>query len=771
MRVCALAFLAGILLVQHAPVLMPLWAACFLVPVVMLVWFRPQYLPLAVLVFGYFWATWQAGVLLSQSVPSELEGRDVQVAGQILDIPVRIDRTTRFHFSVRDAVWQGQNVDLPQKVLLRFYHTRETDSLRFGSGENWKFTVRLKRPHGFQNPGGFDYEATLFRQGVRATGYVRARPLPQRVASEGAAEFNLAGERQWLEDQIRQRIADQSLAGMIVALANGNRNYLSDDQWQRLRVTGTNHLVAISGLHIGLVAGLIYFLVRHLWSLSVRLTLLWPSQKAAAVAALLAAVVYSAMAGFSVPTQRALSMLAIVMLAVITQRHLGLSTLLASALIVVLLVDPLSAMEFGFWLSFCAVAVIAYALQDRKQKNGLKQLAWVQWAVSVGLVPLMIVFFQTLSLTAPLANFIAVPLYSFLIVPLVLLGSLAIYVFPAWESNLLLNAAAWCIESCQWILDRIIEYGPSSWILPDPPLWAFICGVIGIFLLLAPRAWPGRWLGLIWISPLFLIEPARPGTDEVWLTLLDVGQGLAAVVRTRERTLVFDTGPRFSDRFDTGSAVVLPYLRSQGVKRIDELLVSHGDNDHIGGAKSVMAGIPVSRVRSSVPDRFEDATPCQAGQDWNWNGVRFSILHPRKGDSYASDNNGSCVLKVISRFGAVLLPGDIEADAEHILVSHYREKLGADVMVVPHHGSKTSSTIELLDAVKPDTVLIPSGYRNRYRHPHPSVEKRYQERGINMRTSPQSGAIEIRMTRQGRTISAYRVENRRYWFNQPEPEK
>ena len=760
----ALAFLAGILLVQKLPTIMSLWTVLWLLPTLLLSWRRPQLFFLPVFVAGLVYATAYAGYILEQQVPDALQGKDIQVQGKIIDIPKRSNKSTRFLFEVDNATYQQQKVTIPSRIMLRFYYNKRRQNRSFQAGQHWQFTVRLKRPHGFQNPGGFDYEAYLFRNAIRATGYVRPQPVPRYLDAE-TSDWSLARFRQQLGNQIWQQTKNKSLAGMMIALANGNRDRLTDEQWTRMRQTGTSHLVAISGLHVGLVAGFVFLLIRRLWCYSSVLTDLWPAQKAAALFAIAVAAVYAAMAGFSVPTQRALIMLTVVMGAIIIQQRMLFSKLLAMALVLVLLRDPMASIDIGFWLSFSAVTFIAYAAQQSRVRDGrVFGLLRIQWAIFVGLLPLMLLFFQSASVISPVANLIAVPVFGFVVVPLVLTGCVALFIFPHWQQNIFFDWAAGSIELIWELLDKMITYGPKTLYLPEPLGWMIVCAFVGALMLLAPGGWPGRWLGVIWIAPLFVIKPMAPKPAEVWLTLLDVGQGLAVVVRTHKHTLVFDTGPRFNQQFDTGKAVVLPYLYSQGIGHINRLVISHGDNDHIGGARSILSEIPADDIITSVKDRIPGSFLCQAGQHWQWDLVNFQVIHPDF-DPPESDNNSSCVLRISSVYGSILLPGDIEAQAEQRLLESSTIVLESDVMVAPHHGSKTSSTDAFLDAVNPDVVLIPAGYRNRYRHPHVSITQRYRRHGIRTYGSAESGAVTVRLSAQGMAISEFRKQNRRYWFN------
>lgn len=760
MRVCALAFLLGILLVQQLADLPSLWWSTLLLPLAWLCLRRPSWLVLMFFVAGVFWVSLRAGWVLNDTLPNELEGVDLLVTGYIADIPRTTEHGVRFTLDVTDARHEQQRVHVPDRIVLSTY-----SALDLNAGEQWRFTVRLKRPHGFQNPGGFDYERDLFQKRIRATGYVRAKPPPQ-LRTDYSARYAVDRLRQRLGERIRKLLGEQPHVGIIVALVNGDRSGITDKQWIVFRRTGTNHLMAISGLHIGLVAGFVFFLVRWLWALPGVTVLRWPAPKVAAVAAIVAAIAYAALAGFAIPTQRALIMVAVAMGAVLTQRRVAATQLLAAALLAVLLYDPLASLSAGFWLSFAAVGVIVLFLYGRRGRGALdwRSLGYVQWGIAIGLLPLLLIFFQQVSLVGPLANFIAVPVFGLILVPLTLAGALATALMPDVLSAFLLQLALWPLELVWFVLAYLAGFTFSVWVQHSPGAWALICAIVGVGLLLAPAGWPARWLGAVWLMPMLLLTPSGPAPGETWFTLLDVGQGLSAVVRTSGHTLVYDTGPRFSARFDTGRAVVIPYLRHQGVRHIDTLLISHGDNDHIGGASSVLKSITVDRILSSVPARLPGAQSCSAGQHWRWDGVDFTILHPSASERFTG-NNASCVLKVTSRYGAVLLPGDIEAPAERELVAHEMEALAADILVVPHQGSKTSSTNAFIDAVQPRIALFAAGYRNRFGHPNPKVKARYQERQITSYTSSTHGAIEVHLGAHGIDARGYRQYNRRYWFD------
>ncbi|MEI7995565.1 MAG: DNA internalization-related competence protein ComEC/Rec2 [Methylococcaceae bacterium] len=628
------------------------------------------------------------------------------------------------------------------------------------AGQHWSFTVKLKRPHGSLNPGGFDYERWLFTQGVGAVGYVRTSPKPVLLGRD-SAWINIAVWRQSISDRLSVLLSDRPSLSLIKALTIGDGNEITQNQWDVFRKTGTIHLVVISGSHVGLIAGLVYFLALKAWALTGFLG--WSPQRVAAVAAMLVAVFYAGLAGFSVPTQRAVIMLAIVMLAIILQRNARPFNTLAVALFAVLAFDPLAVLSVGFWLSFLAVGLIVYVIAGRLGKSGyFSEVIKINWATSVGLSPLLLFFFQQVSLISPLANFIAVPVISLVAVPLSLLGVLVMFGSQLLASKLFIVVGI-ALQGLWWLLVRLAELPLATINHTQPSIWALVFAIPGVLLLLAPRGTPARWLSMVMFLPLVFTTSDKPKSGSINMTLLDVGQGLSVVVQTANHWLVYDTGAKFSAESDMGQSVVLPFLRRQGASKIDKLIISHGDNDHSGGTESVMRGIPTEQVLTSAPRLLSAYLPvmCAAGQSWTWDNVRFTVLSPK--NAFVSENDNSCVLKIQSQQGAVLLTSDIEASAENWLTETYGNNLKADVLIAPHHGSKTSSTIGFLQAVQPEYVLIPSGYRSQFGHPHKEVLERYEQIKAKWLNSADSGAILISVKDGSWIPQTTRDRDSKYW--------
>ena len=760
-----MALLLGILALFRLPELpaLAVFLLLWLLPWPLLLWPRGRRAAYWLWLFnlGFSLAALDAAGRLYPALDPLLEGTPVQVHGVVDGLPRYDGRVLRFEFAVEQGhTLEGEPVELPQRLRLAWYNDFPPGLV---PGQRWQLRVKLKRPWSMRNPGGFDYEQWLFQQRIGATGYVRDKG-DNRLLDAAAEGYGLLRVRHRLQQAIAEVLADHPQRGIITALAIGDRAAIRDSQWDALLASGTNHLVAISGLHVGLVAGLVFLLTRRLWQLFPLCCAWLPAPRAASLLALLAALGYAALAGFSIPTQRALVMLAVVLGALWWQRPLQRSRVLLLALWAVVLLDPTSVLSPGFWLSFAAVSWILYGMSGRLRAEGV-WWRWgrVQFLVAAGLLPLLLLFFQQGSLSSPLANLIAVPWVSLLVVPLTLLGMLLLW-WPSGGGALLMSGAElmrWLWPLLQWLSEAIpVLPGAASG-------WTLLPAFIGLLWLFAPHGWPLRPAGVLLLLPLLLWRPPLPQEGEARFTLLDVGQGLSAVVQTRHHVLVFDTGPRYPSGFDTGDAVVVPFLREQGLRQVDLMLVSHSGNDHAGGARSVLAQIPVKRVMSSVDTLAgrRDTEPCRRGDAWRWDGVDFRILHPPAGSHSGEHNDHSCVLRVDAGDDSLLLSADLEAAAERQLLAA-GEPLAADILVAPHHGSKTSSTPGFVAAVAPEHVLFAVGYRNRYGFPHPGVVERYRAAGAMLLRNDQNGALSTVLGRSERRFEGYRSAKRRLWHSQ-----
>jgi competence protein ComEC len=393
----------------------------------------------------------------------------------------------------------------------------------------------------------------------------------------------------------------------------------------------------------------------------------------------------------------------------------------------------------------------------------LKQWLQVQWAITIGLAPAALFLFSQFSIVGPLANAIAIPAVSAVITPL----ALAAAVLP-WDAPL--ELAAWLMQWLLQFLEWCASLPAAVWQQHVPPLWCVLLALAGVLWLLAPRGVPWRATGLALMLPAVALPAPSPVPGTAWVTTLDVGQGLAVLVRTANRALLYDAGPAFGIEADSGERIIAPYLRAAGVERLDAMIVSHNDTDHSGGAASVLENFEVAQMLSSLPAGHPllglapGAQRCAAGQAWTWDGVRFEVLHPENAAAKARKTNDlSCVLKVSAGARSMLLTGDIEKPAEAQLLARAPDALRADVLLVPHHGSRTSSSDAFLAAVRPSVAVVPVGYRNRFGHPNAEVLARLAP--FRLLRTDRDGAILVRITRQGIEISSERSRRRRYWHD------
>jgi competence protein ComEC len=775
----ALAFVLGCWWLQQQPVLPPLAGAFAIVPLAVLALALRRWGlgvaagacgAVALAAAGFHWAAaigyWKLGSVLDE----QWEGRDVVIEGVIAEMPQSHARGARMRFDVERALTPGAGV--PSRIALNWYEDDTQPGFIAGSlrpGQRWRLTARLRRPHGNYNPHGFDLERWLLERGMRASGYVRGTE-PQMLLDESVSRPRYLVER--IRESVRTRLLaaleGRPYGGVVVALAVGDQQAIPREQWTLFTRTGVNHLMSISGLHITMVASLAFALVAAAWRRSGSLSGRVPAISVATAAGLVAAIGYAALAGFAVPAQRTVFMLAVVAVALWSGWRWPVATVLGFALGLVALLDPMSVSAPGFWLSFGAVAAIALASAGRIGHAGwIAAWARSQWAVTVALVPLLLALFQQVSVVSPLANAVAIPLVSLVVAPLALL---AIAIPVDAVAQLAHAMMALCIGFLQWLA---LAPG-AAWQQHAPQAWAVAAALFGAGWLLLPRGFPGRWVGASAMLPLFLVHPAVPADGEAWVTVLDVGQGLAVVARTRNHTLLFDAGPGYAGGGDAGERIVVPFLRGEGVRSLDVLMVSHDDLDHTGGALSVLAAMPVARTLSSLPEShpLNASSPvarrCVAGEHWEWDRVEFEVLHPES-DSYngplLKDNDRSCVLRIATGNGAVLIAADIESASERALLARARAKLGADIVVAPHHGSRTSSGRPFVESIAPRLVVFPVGYRNRFGHPHPVVAARYRATGARLLRTDVSGAISFRLGSGEIRTGQWRLTQPRYWHD------
>lgn len=817
----ALAFVCGVFCLQQQPTLPELYWA--LLPVAGFAAYcslrrsrllgvfqiRLALLILSSFMLGFFWAALLAGIRMSDALPSELQNKAITLTGVVASSVERLERGERFRFDVEqvhagDVTLSPENIQVPRHISLSYYYAdsrgyiasaKSPQSInvlnptvlnptvlnptKFKVGERWQLVVKLKRPHGTQNPHGYDFEAWALAENIRATGTIKTKAQHQKLQT---FVWRPRYAVEYLRDRVKQRIEnvlqDRPYKGVIQALVMGDDGAIAADDWQLFLRTGTTHLMSISGLHITMLSGLAFALTAWLWRRYPKLVMRLPARKAATLAGVVIAFVYVLLAGFAVPAQRTLYMLLVFALALWTGRQVPIFQVLALALLTVVVLDPWAVISAGFWLSFTAVAVLAYAFAGRVgQVHWLKAALYSQWAVTLGMLPLLLFMFHQASVISPVANAFAIPLISFLVTPLALIGSFL-------PLDFLLALAYRALDICMQMLKALNDVPSVVWQQHAPPGWTLLPAALGMIWLLLPRGFPLRSLGFVGLLPMFLMLPDPIAEGEMKVAILDVGQGLSVVIHTAHHHLVYDAGPKSSAQSDAAKRVILPYLMGEGINKLDMVMLSHDDIDHAGGMSTLLKNIPIGRVSSSLDPEKTAAFPqvvhqnCAAGQHWVWDKVHFDVLHPQE-NAALSDNNRSCVLRVRSQTGSLLLTGDIEKLAEQQILAwtgahHGQSGLKTDVLVAPHHGSKTSSSYPFVSATAPSLVVFANGYLNRFRHPNVKVLSRYQAIGSEMLRSDYDGAILLQfmsgqpktsIEKPGYRMTRWRTHARRYWHD------
>lgn len=759
-------------------------------------------------------AAWQGRQRIDERLAPSLEGIDLVVIGVVAGLPLAGNQGQRFRFepeSARRARGNAAPVALPSLLSLAWNEAWTGgaaqacgDGPRAGelrAGQRWRFTLRLRRPHGTLNPHAHDVELTWFEQGIGALGHVRAGPVPP--ACLGAAVAHPVDRlRQRVRDDIFARVDDRRAAGLLAALAIGDQSAIGADDWALFRDTGIAHLVSISGLHVTMFAWAAGGLIAAVWRRHPSAPLRLATPHAARWGGLGTAVGYAVVAGWGVPAQRtALMLAAVALLTSLGLRWPWMLVLLVAAALVTAL-DAWALLQPGFWLSFVAVGLLMVSDGGRARSRPaaatgepprrlarlgtaawlhLRQGAHGQWVATLGLAPLGLVFFGQLSLVGLLANGVAIPLVTLALTPLALLG-------VAWP--LAWQLAALLAQALSAFLQALAHWPQAVWTAAAAPAWAQAAGLLAALVAVLPWSWRLRCLALPLGLPLLLPPIERPPHGHLEVVAADVGQGSAVLVRTRGHLLLYDAGPAWGRDSDAGQRVLLPLLRGRGERRIDLLVLSHRDSDHTGGASSLLRALPVAAVAGSLeadhPLRTGPAPyrACRAGDRWSWDGVEFAVLHPPddgadpavqatagRAGRPPSSNARSCVLRVSGRGGSLLLTGDIERAQELALVARAGVGLRADVLLLPHHGSRSSSSAAFLDAVAPRLALAQAGYRNRFGHPAPEVLARHAERGVPVVATPGCGAWSWRDDRPLEQAQCERQRRRRHWHDTPSPRR
>lgn len=741
-----------------------------------------RFLPLLIvsgLISGVFWACLEADQRMSQKLSTDLEGKELNVSGWIVSLPTHTERGWKFVLRISDGRLKGKTGDL----LLSWYGDQKIQP-----GDCWQLRVKLVKPQGSVNPGLFDYQGWLFQQGISARGYVTSNRAKKLGHSIWIAPHHQL--RHWLREKLLKHLRGSETAGLTTALVIGESAQIQPSQWKTLSATGTNHLLVISGLHVGIIAAGSFLLLQGLGA----------GIRQAMILSMVFAFCYGALAGFGLPVQRALMMTAMAMVCFILSRRVHLFSLFLFSLFGVLVIEPFAPLSTGFWLSFGAVFFLLYAFSSRYVllpgktnlpldspldspsmvhklmkgferyglKKNIKSLAFSQWIIMVGLFPLLLLNVGQFSFISLLVNLVALPSVGLLIVPLLLIGVLFLPVYEPFGAFLLrlsdfFMTILWSI--LEWFENFGLIYYPTAFSPFD-----VVFAMLGSLVLLAPQGLGVRWLGPLLFLPIVFPDQNRPDEGGVKVTVLDVGQGLSVSVRTRNHRLQYDAGGKFGDRFDIGERIVLPMIRRDGRTKLDMMVVSHSDMDHAGGVGAVVNNHRVDTIWSSEPLRDLDTLDCRQAVSWDWDGVRFEMLALV---NQLNRNNGSCILLIEAANQRILIPGDIEFFAENQLMrlDFFRNRLNESgkfkvhVLVAPHHGSNTSSSPGFLNMLAPDWVIVSAGYMNRFGHPHPRVLQRYKNRNIRYLNTANTGAVEIFLGSEGKLkIQTARNMRPRFWY-------
>ena len=741
------AFALGIAGLQLLPVLPDTTFSIFLLCTALTALLcRPKHALWAALCIGFCYASLWSVNALSQRLPLPQSGSAGIATVEIIGLPER--DAEQWRFQARILASEGFSALHGRKIKLSWYRTKEA----IEPGDIWRFQVMLRTPNGVQNPGGFDGEQRALQDGIAAQGYVKKKPV--YLSSQPSIDR--------FRNMLSRRISDSVPADkgrFVQALALGDTRGLTDQDWEILRRTGITHLIAISGFHVGMVAVFAVWCVRGLYWLIPACGIRLSRMHACALASIMASWAYTALAGFAIPTVRTALMISVFMLCKLLHRHISTMQAVCLSLLTILLADPLAILIPGFWLSFAGVLSLILFMPQTPGQGMLRPFIRAQWVVSLALLPLGIGFFNQSTLIGPLVNLLAIPWISLVVVPVALLGCLFAWLPVA--AGVLWHIAAWTMQALWHLLLLVQDQQWAGYYSAEPTLLVIALAMLGACVCLLPNAMPGKWLGFFLMLPMLAPEPDEIPISQLRVAMIDVGQGLSVLIRTRRHTLLYDTGAGNDKGFSRGASAIVPALRAIQVNRLDKVVVSHADNDHAGGLQAIQEQLPIDSLQASYP--MPGSTACRKGAVWTWDGVRFEYLWPIAGQD-GSENDNSCVLRIEAGGRSVLLTGDISENTERQLLASYGGWLSSEIILVPHHGSKTSSSAAFLQAVKPKLALVSSGFQNRFRHPNHQVVQRYHMQGAKVVNSVDSGWAELESGPGGwRWLNRARVDGRRYW--------
>lgn len=716
---------------------------------------------LAAFLIGFVFMGIAATIAIGKRLPPDPDRGTLAADFAVIDFPQQQNA------SVRLLVEPLDNTTLPRRIRLSWHEP----SILPRIGETWHLRVRLRPPRGFANSGLFDYEGWLFQHGIGATGYVVPSSKNRELLEH--AEQPIPKLRGRLAERLLRTLPADEASAVLLALTVGSRHLLGPEQWQQFARTGTSHLMAISGLHIGLAAGGAFVLSQILllpWARRINV------RDWAGSVALCAALGYVLISGLAIPARRAAVMLVLVWGALICRLEARAERILLLTALLTCLMDPLSIFSGSYMLSFAAVLTLVWTAKRSlapvaenmgiavRMMRGGKRLVVLQVLLLLGLLPVAAALFGQVSAAAPAVNTLMLPIFSFLVVPAALLGLVlggalsAVGDMLLWIAYYATRAALVVVaEAATWPLAALKTAALRWHLIP--------IALLSVTWVMLPPGFLGR--AIAWPAALFLVfyKPATPMPSCFNVHVLDVGQGFAALVQTSNSTLLYDAGPRFMSGADTGTLVVVPYLESLGIRELDTLVISHGDLDHSGGSAAVVERFPnstlaVGELRNAPAKQAE---LCVAGQRWTWDGVEFRFLQPAA-QNRGEGNDSSCVMRVSAGANSVLFTGDIERPVERQLL---REGLleGATVAMVPHHGSRTSSGADFVASLRPQLAVVSSGYLNRWGFPKADVVGRWQAVGAEVLNTADSGAITFSLCADGEVtdIGRARLDQRKFW--------
>lgn len=748
----AVAVLAGVSAVQVLPWLPPLWASAALLIASLILYRQSDCNRLAgAVLFGIAWACLVGQSVMESRLPISLSRNDFQIEGRVLGLPQREDESTRFDFRIENG---SSGAPVGERVRLGWYGQAVP---KIEPGSQWSLKVRLKRPLGVLNPGGRDFERSALAMRIAATGYVREPGHARQLQSGRGVDR--------LRDRISVRIAQALPDGhgrFVQALAVGDTRNIEAGDWEVLRATGLTHQIAISGFHVGMVGGLGALLMSALFRVFPGWGRRLPRPQATALSAMVFAFGYTALAGFALPTVRTWLMIAVVLSARLLRRPQSGGESFALALVAVLLLDPLSVLAPGFWLSFVGVGWLIWCLPQSRDTGHVRNFLQAQGVAMLGLLPLTVWFFGQASIPGPMANLLGIPVISLCVVPLALSG-LLLSTISETAANLCWQVSA-CVMDWLWrALEAMADWPGSTMWLAEPGFAALALACLAAFWLLLPRGTPGRALACLLFLPMLWPDRNPPVPGQVDIQVIDVGQGLSVLVQTASHSLLFDAAAASPRGLDMGEVTVVPALHALGVPRLDTLLISHGDNDHSGGMQAVIRAYRGVRVLGVEGWARPGMGLCQATQAWQWDGVNFTVLHPPPLFPYLR-NDSSCVLRIESGGRVALLPGDIGKQVEARLLNAHPDGLRADLLLIPHHGSLTSSSDAFIHAVAPRWAVVSAGAENRFGLPREEVLDRYARAGSTVLNTASAGAIAFRLDASGaQLVSERRRDRPRYW--------